>query len=253
LFYSDSIICFDGLIIPHPEIQNRNFVLTPLNEIAPDYIHPGLKKDVRTLLKNLNTDKQVKIYDKSIKTVILIDNYDSFTYNLYQQLESLGADTKVVAHDKISIKNINSLMPSKIVISPGPGKPEDSGISRDVIESFYKKVPILGVCLGHECIGEIFGAKVVHAKKILHGKTSEIRHNNSGIFKGLKNPFEAARYNSLVIDQTPEDFILTAWDPDNEIMGISHKRYPLHGIQFHPESFMTKYGHKLIRNFLNEN
>jgi anthranilate synthase component 2 len=185
--------------------------------------------------------------------ILLINNYDSFTYNLYQQLESLGAKTKVVAHDKITIKEIRNLKPSKIVISPGPKRPEDSGICISVIKSFSKTIPILGVCLGHECIGEVFGAKVIHAKKILHGKTSKVYHNNKGIFKGIKNPFEAARYHSLVIDRAPEDFTLTARDRNNEIMAISHKKYPLHGIQFHPESFMTREGDKLIRNFLNEN
>ncbi len=184
--------------------------------------------------------------------ILLIDNYDSFTYNLFQQIRSLGAETRVVANDKITIKEIKTLKPSGIVISPGPKRPGDSGLSISVIKSFYKTTPILGVCIGHEGIGEIFGAKVVHAKKILHGKTTKIYHNNTGIFKGIKCPFEAARYNSLVIDRIPELLALTAWDSDREIMGISHKNFPLHGIQFHPESFMTKEGNKLIRNFLNE-
>ena len=184
--------------------------------------------------------------------ILLIDNYDSFTYNLHQQLESLGAATTVAANDKITIKKIKELNPDKIVISPGPGRPGDSGTSRSVIKYFYKKKPVLGVCLGHECIGEIFGARVIHAKKIMHGKTSKIYHNNTGIFKGLKCPFGAARYHSLAIGSVPDGFVLTAWDRNKEIMAISHKKYPLHGIQFHPESFMTGEGYKLIRNFLYE-
>lgn len=183
--------------------------------------------------------------------ILLIDNYDSFTYNLYQQLESLGAKTKVVEHDKITLEEIEKLFPDKIVISPGPKTPKDSGISMKVIEKFHKTIPILGVCLGHECIGEVFGAKIIQAEKILHGKTSKIFHNNKRIFKELENPFLAARYHSLIIDTVPKDFELTAWDENNEIMGIQHKKYPLFGIQFHPESFMTQYGNKIINNFLN--
>lgn len=184
--------------------------------------------------------------------ILIIDNYDSFTYNLYQQIESLGAKTKVIAHDKITVREIRNLKPSKIVISPGPKRPKNSGISMSAIKHFYKQIPILGVCLGHECIGEIFGAKVVHAVTILHGKTSKIYHNHQGIFKGIKSPFKAARYHSLVTDPVPAAFDLAAWDEKNEIMAISHKHYPLHGIQFHPESFMTAEGNKLIKNFLNE-
>ncbi len=184
--------------------------------------------------------------------ILLIDNYDSFTYNLYQQLETLGAKVIVKKHDKITLKEIEKLVPSKIIISPGPKAPKDSGISISVIKKFYKKLPILGVCLGHECIGEIFGAKIVQAKKILHGKTSEIFHEKKGIFKRVKSPFKAARYHSLAIDRVPKGFKLTAWSKDKEIMGIQHEKYPLHGIQFHTESFMTEYGNKIIRNFLNE-
>ncbi len=184
--------------------------------------------------------------------ILLIDNYDSFTYNLYQQLESLGAETTVAAHDNITIKEIKKLKPARIVISPGPKRPADSGISMPVIKNFYKTIPILGVCLGHECIGEVFGSRVVHAKKILHGKTSKIYHGGNGIFKGLPNPFEAARYHSLVIDRAPDNFTLAAWDRTKEVMAISHNTYPLHGIQFHPESFMTRTGDTIIRNFLHE-
>lgn len=183
--------------------------------------------------------------------ILIIDNYDSFTYNLYQQIESLGAKTKIVKNDKISIAELAKLSPSKIIISPGPKQPKDSGISTKVIEKFHKKIPILGVCLGHECIGELFGGKIVTAKKILHGKTSQIFHTEDNLFKGLKNPFSAARYHSLAIKKVPKNFILTAWDKDDEIMAIQHNKHPLFGVQFHPESFLTEEGDKLMQNFLN--
>lgn len=182
--------------------------------------------------------------------ILLIDNYDSFTYNLYQQISGLGLHVIVKKHDEITIREIQKMSPSKIVISPGPKRPEDSGISLSVIKNFYKKTPILGVCLGHECIGQLFGARINHAKHVLHGKTSQIYHNNTGIFSGLKNPFKAARYHSLIIDKLPDNFQLDAWDENNEIMAISHKKYPLYGVQFHPESFMTSEGNKLMKNFL---
>ncbi|MFA6305273.1 MAG: aminodeoxychorismate/anthranilate synthase component II [Candidatus Gracilibacteria bacterium] len=185
--------------------------------------------------------------------ILLIDNYDSFTYNLYQLIESLGGETKVVKNDEITIDKIRKIKPSKIVISPGPGSPEDSGISKQVIKTFYKEIPILGVCLGHQCIGEIFGSKVVHAKKLMHGKTSNIHHDKKSIFKNVKNPFVGARYHSLIVNTVPEDFSLTAWTREKEIMGIEHKKYKLFGLQFHPESFMTKEGKKIMKNFLNEN
>jgi len=185
--------------------------------------------------------------------ILLIDNYDSFTYNLYQLIESLGKETKVVKNDEITINEIKKIKPSKIVISPGPGSPKDSGLSKQVIEAFYKEIPILGVCLGHQCIGEIFGAKVIHAKKLMHGKTSKIYHDKKSIFTNVKNPFTGARYHSLMINKVPKDFLLTAWTKDKEIMGIKHKKYKLFGVQFHPESFMTKEGEKIIKNFLNEN
>lgn len=179
--------------------------------------------------------------------ILLIDNYDSFTYNLYQQIESLGAKVIVKKHDE----DISKLKPSKIVISPGPGRPEDAGISMKVIKKFYKSTPILGVCLGHQCIGEIFGSNIIQAKNILHGKTSDIFHTEDKLFHGLTNPVTVARYHSLVIDKTPKDFSLTAWDENDEIMAIHHNRYPLFGIQFHPESFLTTEGNKLMQNFLN--
>lgn len=184
--------------------------------------------------------------------ILIIDNYDSFTYNLYQQVESLGAKTKIFKHDEISLAKIERLNPSKIIISPGPKRPKDSGISLSVIRKFYKKIPILGVCLGHQCIGQVFGSKIIHAKEILHGKTSQIYHNKNHLFKGLKNPFAAARYHSLIIEKLPKEFNLTAWDKENQIMAIQHKKYSLFGVQFHPESFLTEEGNKIMHNFLYE-
>ncbi|MCX6734974.1 MAG: aminodeoxychorismate/anthranilate synthase component II [Candidatus Peregrinibacteria bacterium] len=184
--------------------------------------------------------------------ILIIDNYDSFTYNLYQQIESLGQKCLVFKNDEITIKKIKELNPEKIIISPGPKRPEDSGISNKVVQKFYTTKPILGVCLGHECIGQIFSSKIVHAKQIMHGKTSKINHTKDTIFKGVKNPFVAARYHSLVIDKTPKEFELIAWTDDNEIMAIKHKKYPLYGVQFHPESFLTTEGNKIMKNFLYE-
>lgn len=184
--------------------------------------------------------------------ILIIDNYDSFTHNLYQQIQSLGKETKIFTNDKITLKEIEKLNPEKIIISPGPKRPEDSGISIKVIKKFYKSKPILGVCLGHEAIGQIFGSQIIHAKNILHGKTSNIYHLEDGIFKGINNPFKAARYHSLVIDQVPKNFKLTAWTKENTIMAIKHNNYPLYGIQFHPESFLTEQGNKLMHNFLYE-
>jgi anthranilate synthase/aminodeoxychorismate synthase-like glutamine amidotransferase len=185
--------------------------------------------------------------------ILVIDNYDSFTYNLVQYLGELGKKLKVVRNDKITIPQIKKLKPEKIVISPGPGRPENSGISVEVIREFYKKIPILGVCLGHQCIGFCFGGRIVSAKRLMHGKTSLIYHNGKTIFKGLPNPFEATRYHSLVISRKdfPEDLEIIAWEKkDNEIMGIKLKSYPVWGVQFHPESILTKVGKKLLENFL---
>jgi anthranilate synthase/aminodeoxychorismate synthase-like glutamine amidotransferase len=182
--------------------------------------------------------------------VLLIDNYDSFTYNLYQQLEARGARTHVAVHDGITVKEIKKLNPSRIIISPGPGRPEQSGICIEVIKYFHGRIPILGVCLGHECIGAVFGARVVHAQRIMHGTTSRIYHRSTHLFKGIQNPFYAARYHSLALHRVPEGFTLSAWDGRKEIMAITHNRYPLYGIQFHPESFMTEAGGTLIGNFL---
>jgi len=182
--------------------------------------------------------------------ILLIDNYDSFTYNLYQQLGRLGADTLVAQHDAITLRAIRRLRPAGIIISPGPKRPADSGICPAVIRSFCASIPLLGVCLGHECIGEQFGAKVVPAKSILHGKTCRVAHIGAGVFAGLPSPLAAARYNSLVIDRVPDGFVLSAWDSRKEIMGICHARLPVYGIQFHPESFMTSAGDGIIKNFL---
>jgi len=184
--------------------------------------------------------------------ILIIDNYDSFTYNLYQQIESLGKKCLVFKHDEIDLKQVNKLNPKKIVISPGPKRPEDSGISLAVVQKFYTTKPILGVCLGHECIGQIFSSKIIHAKQIMHGKTSQIKHTNDILFKDVKNPFKAARYHSLVINKTPKNFDLIAWSNDKEIMAIRHQNFPLYGVQFHPESFLTTEGNKIMRNFLYE-
>ncbi len=183
---------------------------------------------------------------------LMIDNYDSFTYNLVQYFGELGADYKVFRNDEITIEEISRLNPKNIVISPGPGNPESAGISVEVIKKFYNVIPILGVCLGHQAIGYAYGAKIIRAKSLMHGKTSSIKHNNKGIFKNVPNPFEATRYHSLVIDKNTlsDDFDVTAKSEDGEIMGIQHKRYSLFGVQFHPESILTKSGKTILKNFL---
>jgi anthranilate synthase component 2 len=185
--------------------------------------------------------------------ILLIDNYDSFTYNLYQLIESLGFETKVFLNDKITFKQIHLINPKKIIISPGPRTPQDAGICVDLIKKYYNKKPILGVCLGLQCIGVAFGSKVVQSKKLMYGKTDLINHDSSILFDGINSAFKAARYNSLVLDSVPKNFERTAWDNANDIMAMQHKQFPLFGVQFHPESFMTKVGHKIIRNFLHEN
>jgi anthranilate synthase/aminodeoxychorismate synthase-like glutamine amidotransferase len=185
--------------------------------------------------------------------ILVIDNYDSFTYNLVQYLGEMGQTLKVFRNDKISLEAIRKLKPNYIIISPGPGSPKDAGISKAVIKEFGGKIPILGVCLGHQCIGEVFGAKIVRAKRIMHGKTSRIYHNKRDIFKGLKNPFAATRYHSLIIKKTtlPKSIEITAKTKQNEIMAVQHKKYPIFGVQFHPESILTEDGKKLLKNFLN--
>lgn len=183
----------------------------------------------------------------------MIDNYDSFTYNLVQYFGELGADIDVFRNDKITISKIARLKPKKIVISPGPGRPEDAGISCDVIRVFAGKIPILGVCLGHQAIGYVYGGRIIGAKKLMHGKTSMIYHNGKAIFKGIPNPFEATRYHSLLVEKKtlPECLEITAQTRENEIMGLKHKKYPVWGVQFHPESILTKSGKDILANFLN--
>ncbi len=184
--------------------------------------------------------------------VLVVDNYDSFTYNLVQYLEELGEKTRTFRNDKITLEKIKQLKPERIVVSPGPGRPEEGGISCAAIKEFYKSTPILGVCLGHQAIGYVFGAKIVAAPSIMHGKTSLIKHDGQGIFKGLKNPFEATRYHSLVIAKAtlPDNLKITATSADGVIMGVRDKKYPLFGVQFHPESILTAEGKKLLKNFL---
>lgn len=184
--------------------------------------------------------------------VLVIDNYDSFTYNLVQYLGELGAKVQVFRNDEITLDRIRRAKPDKIVISPGPCTPKEAGISNDVILHFSGKIPILGVCLGHQCIGYAFGGRVSRAKKIMHGKTSAIFHTQDPLYKGMSNPFIATRYHSLLVEhhKLPEVLKITAWTRDKEIMGLKHKSHPTWGVQFHPESIMTKEGKKLLRNFL---
>ncbi len=184
--------------------------------------------------------------------ILVIDNYDSFTYNLVQYLGELGQKLEVFRNDKISVSDIERLAPTAIVISPGPGVPRDAGISNECVKNFYNKIPILGVCLGHQCIGYCFGAKIVRAKKLMHGKTSLINHHGKGIFKDIPSPFEATRYHSLIIKPgtLPKELIVTAYTKDKEIMALRHKHFPVFGVQFHPESILTKYGKKLLSNFI---
>jgi anthranilate synthase component 2 len=186
--------------------------------------------------------------------LLLIDNYDSFTYNLFQYLSELGAEVKVVRNDKITLDEIEKLSPERIVISPGPSTPLRAGISNDVIISFGPRLPILGVCLGHQCIGYSYGGRFGPAKQIMHGKSSLVYHNDKGVFRGIKNPFPAIRYHSLHVerDGLPASLEVTAWTDDDTIMGLRHREHPVEGIQFHPESFMTHVGKDILRNFLSE-
>jgi anthranilate synthase component 2 len=189
--------------------------------------------------------------------ILMIDNYDSFTYNIVQYLAELKADVQVYRNDEISIADIERLAPEKIVISPGPCTPNEAGISVEVITHFAGRLPILGVCLGHQSIAQAFGGKIVRAKQVMHGKTSPMHHSNSGVFAELTNPFEATRYHSLVIEQIslPSCLEITAWTENedgslDEIMGVRHKTLPIEGVQFHPESILTEHGHDLLNNFL---
>ena len=186
--------------------------------------------------------------------LLVIDNYDSFTYNLVQYFGELKAELKVYRNDALTIEQLKKLHPTKIVISPGPGRPEDAGISVSIIKNLSGKIPILGVCLGHQAIGYAYGGKIISAKRLMHGKTSAIEHDGKEIFQSIQNPFEATRYHSLVIDHRslPPDLEVTAWTKDNdrEIMAVRHKEFPLWGVQFHPESILTKAGKQLLKNFL---
>lgn len=182
----------------------------------------------------------------------MLDNYDSFTYNLVHYLGELGEDVEVFRNDKITVDEVERADPEIIMISPGPCTPKEAGISVELVRRFKGRKPILGVCLGHQSIGEAFGASIVKAKRLLHGKTSEIFHDNKGIYKGIENPFIATRYHSLIIDPDtlPDDFEISAWTDENEIMGIRHKRFQIEGVQFHPESILTVRGKDLLRNYL---
>ncbi len=188
--------------------------------------------------------------------LLMIDNYDSFTFNIVQYLGELGADVRVYRNDEIDLEQIEDLAPDQLVISPGPCTPREAGISVAAIRHFAGRLPILGVCLGHQSIGEAFGGRIVHAREVMHGKTSPVHHADVGVFSGLDNPFRATRYHSLVIerDSLPDCLEVTAWTerdgaPD-EIMGIRHREYPIQGVQFHPESILTEHGHQLLKNFL---
>lgn len=192
--------------------------------------------------------------------LLMIDNYDSFTYNVVQYLGELGADVQVYRNDAISVEEIESLNPTKIVISPGPCTPKEAGVSMQVISHFAGKVPLLGICLGHQSIGQVYGGAVVRAKKVMHGKLSPIHHDGEGVFKGLSKPFTATRYHSLVVDaqQLPDCLEVTAWTENEagereEIMGLRHKELAVEGVQFHPESILSEHGHALIKNFLDQN
>ncbi len=191
--------------------------------------------------------------------ILMIDNYDSFTYNVVQYLAELGADIKVVRNDEITVEEVGRLNPEKIVISPGPCTPNEAGVSLEVIKTYAGKVPLLGICLGHQAIGQAFGGDVVRAPKVMHGKTSLVYHTNRGVFRELNNPLQATRYHSLVIDRKtlPDCLEVTAWTQNEdgspaEIMGVRHKTLPVEGVQFHPESILTEQGHELLNNFLRD-
>ena len=184
--------------------------------------------------------------------VLVIDNYDSFVYNLVQYLGELNAEPIVKRHDAITIDEVEDISPHALLISPGPGNPKQAGISVDLIKWAAGKIPVLGICLGHQCIGEAWGGKIVHAPQVMHGKTSLISHNESGLFKDIESPFNATRYHSLMVDPEsfPDELEITATTDDDLIMGLKHKKFEVYGLQFHPESILTSYGHKLIKNFL---
>ena len=186
--------------------------------------------------------------------LLMIDNYDSFTYNLVQYLGELGEDVAVHRNDEITIEGIAQLQPARIVVSPGPCTPNEAGVSVPLIKAFAGKIPILGVCLGHQSIGQAFGGKVVHAPQLMHGKTSLIQHEGAGVFRGLPQPFSATRYHSLVVERAslPDCLAVTAWTDDGTIMGVRHKTLAVEGVQFHPKSILTEHGHRMLKNFLEE-
>jgi anthranilate synthase component 2 len=186
--------------------------------------------------------------------LLMIDNYDSFTYNLVQYLGELGQDVKVIRNDEMTADEVERLAPGRIVLSPGPCTPNKAGISLELIRRFSGRLPILGVCLGHQAIGQAFGGKIVRAKTLMHGKVSQIHHAGAGVFRGLPTPFQATRYHSLAIERAtcPGDLEVTAWTDDGEIMGVRHRKLAIEGVQFHPESILTEHGHALLANFLQE-
>jgi anthranilate synthase/aminodeoxychorismate synthase-like glutamine amidotransferase len=185
--------------------------------------------------------------------ILVIDNYDSFTYNLVQYLGELGATIKVVRNDQTSLSEIRDLNPDRIVISPGPGEPEDGGISNDVIREFGSEIPILGVCLGHQCIGQVYGGTVTRAPRLMHGKTSPVYHGNDGLFNGVPSPFQATRYHSLIVEEPlPDCLQIIAFTSEGEVMGVRHKEHPVVGVQFHPESILTEHGKRILLNFIED-
>jgi anthranilate synthase/aminodeoxychorismate synthase-like glutamine amidotransferase len=184
--------------------------------------------------------------------ILVIDNYDSFTYNIVQQMGEIGADLRVIRNDRATLDDIRMMRPEKIVISPGPGKPDDGGVSLDVIRELGGEVPILGVCLGHQCIGQAYGGVVTRAGRLMHGKTSMVYHRDDVLFQGVPSPFEATRYHSLIVeeDTLPDALVVTAFTEQGEIMGLRHREFPVFGVQFHPESILTGFGPRILRNFL---
>jgi anthranilate synthase/aminodeoxychorismate synthase-like glutamine amidotransferase len=183
--------------------------------------------------------------------IIIIDNYDSFTYNLVQYFGELGAEVQVYRNDAVTAARVEALNPTHIVISPGPGTPDEAGVSNEIIRTLGPKIPLLGVCLGHQCIGQIFGGKVSRAPRLMHGKTSPIYHYGNGLFTGLPSPFEATRYHSLIVEgNLPPELHITAFTKEGEVMGLRHRDHPIHGVQFHPESILTAYGKTILHNFL---
>lgn len=199
-------------------------------------------------MQNAETQRR----EEDFVVIVVIDNYDSFTYNLVQYLGELGAELEVFRNDKVAVREIDELKPRGIVVSPGPCTPKEAGISKEVIRHFSGKVPVLGVCLGHQCLGEAFGGKVVHARRLMHGKTSMIYHDKSGIFRDIPTPFEATRYHSLIVSRSglPKVLRVTAWTDKDEIMGLAHSEHSTWGVQFHPESILTVEGKRILKNFL---